>query len=97
MPLKPVQKRFLRGLAHNLKPVVIVGSSGLTESVLSEIEISIEHHELMKVRINAADRETRQAYINNICEKTGAELVTSIGHIAVIYRAADEPIIKLPR
>ena len=97
MPLKPLQKRYLRGLAHSLKPVVIVGSAGLTQSVLDEIELSIAHHELMKVRINAADREARQSCINSICEKVGTELVTSIGHIAVLYRAAREPIIKLPR
>ena len=53
------QKRYLRGLAHSLKPVVMIGASGLTENVIAEIDASIEHHELIKVRVNATDREER--------------------------------------
>ena len=63
MALKENQKRFLRKLAHQLKPVVIVGDKGLTENLLNELKQTLEHHELIKVRINAGDREERDELI----------------------------------
>ncbi len=96
MPLSESQKRHLRGLAHKLNPVIIVGSNGLTEALLKELDIQLEHHELIKVRANAEDRESRDAMIADMCDRARAELVQRIGHIAVLYRAAKEPKIKLP-
>ena len=90
------QKRFLKSIAHTLKPVVITGEGGISEGVLREIDLSIEHHELIKVRVNADDRDSRQEMIQAICSHTGAELVQSIGHIALLYRAAKKPSLKLP-
>lgn len=86
MPLTQQQKSTLRRLAHDLKPVVIVGQHGLTENVLNEIELSIDYHELIKVKVNADNREQRQAFIQQIIDHTRAELVQGIGHIAVFYR-----------
>lgn len=91
------QKRHLRSLAHNRKPVVIVGDKGLSESVVAEVDTSLAHHELIKVRVNAADREERDAMIRQLGEKTGSELVQRIGHVAVFFRRADKPVIELPR
>ncbi len=88
MPLTQAQRRHLRKLTHHLKPVVIVGSAGLTEGVLAEIDSALAHHELVKVRVNAADRDERQAMIERIAENTGADWVLSIGHVAAFYRAA---------
>ena len=96
MQLTTKQLKFLRARAHKLKPVVIVGNAGLTDGVHNEIEARIEHHELIKIRINASDREERQSMIDKICETAHASLVASIGHIAIIYRPAAKPIIKLP-
>ena len=96
MPLTQAQRRHLRKLAHHLKPVVIVGSAGLTEGVLAEIDSALAHHELVKVRVNAADRDERQAMIERIAENTGADWVLSIGHVAAFYRAAEKPKIVLP-
>jgi RNA-binding protein len=94
--LNAKQKRYLRGLAHNRKPVVIVGGAGLSESVLAEISQNLGHHELIKVKINAADRHERAKMIETICEDTGAALVFTIGHVAVFYRPAEKPQIQLP-
>ena len=95
MPLSSKDVRHLRALAHKLKPVVITGNAGLSEGVLSETDAALAHHELIKVRVNAADRAERQAMIEEICHTTGAELVQTIGHIAIFYRSAKKPIIQL--
>ena len=95
--LNPKQKRYLRSLAHKLKPVVIIGNAGLSESVINEIDQSIEHHELIKVRINAADRQSRAEMIQAICDATESVVVLSIGHIAVFYRPSKQPVLPLPK
>jgi len=86
MPLTAKQKKTLRNLSHELKPVVMIGQHGLTDSVLNEIELSIDHHELIKVKVNAGDREQRRTFIDRIAEQTRAELVHQVGHMAVFYR-----------
>jgi len=84
--LKSEQKKQLRAKAHTLKPVVITGNAGVTEAVLNEINLALDHHELIKVRVNAGDREQRKELSGQICEQTGAELIQSIGHIITLYR-----------
>lgn len=92
------QKNHLKTLAHNLKSVVIIGANGLSETVLAEIDQALTHHELLKVRVNAADRDARQSLINQISETLQAELVQRIGHIATFYRPNPEaPKISLPK
>ena len=87
MTITEKQKRWLKKQVHHLKPVVLVGQHGITESVLAEIEIALSHHELLKIRINAGDREERDAVIGVIQERTQADLVTRIGNVAAFYRA----------
>lgn len=96
MPLTESQKRHLRRLAHALKPVIIVGAGGLTPALLKELDIQLEHHELIKVRVNAEDRESRDLLVREMCDKARAELVQRIGHVASVYRPAAEPQLKLP-
>lgn len=91
MPLLENQKRDLRQRGHALKPVVMIGNAGLSEAVVREIDRSLEHHELMKVRLGGADREAKKRLIASICESCHAELVQSIGHIALIYRKQAKP------
>lgn len=96
MPLTEPQKRHLRKLGHTLKPVVLIGANGLTAPVHAEIETAINHHELIKVRVNAADRETRDAMVAEICAIARADLVQRIGHIALIFRRnPDKPKVAL--
>ena len=87
MTITEKQKRWLKKQVHHLNPVVLVGQHGITESVLAEIEIALSHHELLKIRINAGDREERDAVIGVIQERTQADLVTRIGNVAAFYRA----------
>lgn len=97
MPLTNKQTKYLRGLSHDIKPVVMIGNSGVTEGVLGELETCLARHELIKVRISGVEREDRQKMANDLCEKSNSELVNTIGHIAVLYRRAKEPVIKLPK
>lgn len=80
-------RQELKARAHALKPVVLTGQAGISPSLLAEIDGALEHHELIKVRINAADRAARQAAAAQICEALGAQLVQQVGHVATIYRA----------
>ena len=75
------QKRYLRTLAHPLKPVLQVGAKGVSPSLLSELDGALEHHELIKVRVVAADRETRDVWIDALLEGSDATLVQRVGHI----------------
>jgi len=79
MNLSTKQKQHLKGLAHPLKPVVMLGGNGLTEGVLAEIEQALAHHELIKVKIASEDRETKQLIVEAIVRETGASNVQVIG------------------
>ena len=95
--LSTKQKQYLKSLAHHLNPVVMLGGNGLTEGVLAEIENALNHHELIKVKIAGADRETKQLIIDAIVRETKAANVQTIGHILVLYRSSEEAKIQLPR
>ncbi|EJP30858.1 RNA-binding protein, YhbY family [Haemophilus sputorum HK 2154] len=97
MTLTTKQKQFLKGLAHHLSPVVMLGGNGLTEGVLAEIENALDHHELIKVKIAGAERETKQLIIDAIVRETKAINVQTIGHILVLYRQSEEKKITLPK
>ena len=88
--LSPAEKRKLRQDAHHLKPVVLVGQHGLTPAVLAEIDRALFDHELIKVRLRGQDRVQRAAEIGRMVGELGAQLVTSIGAIAVVYRENPE-------
>lgn len=84
--MSPELKKSLKVRAHSLKPVVITGQSGLTDAVIKEIDLALAHHELIKVRMNASDREERAEMSRTACEATSAALVQSIGHVVTLYR-----------
>jgi len=84
--VKSADIRILKAQAHNLKPVVMIGQAGLTSAVLKEINLSLDFHELIKVKIRA-ERSVRKVIEENICLETGATLVQTIGQLCVIFRA----------
>lgn len=97
MPLTNSQKKHLRGLSHDLHPVVMVADKGLSENVLAEVEQALEHHELIKIKLRG-EREQRDAWIDRLVSNTGAELVHRIGQVVCLYRRHPEkPKIELPR
>ena len=96
MALTNAQKKYLRGLTHQLDPVVMVADKGLTDNVKAEIEQAIEHHELIKIRLRA-ERDQRSEWIAEITRETRAELVHQIGQVACYYRRhPKKPKIALP-
>jgi RNA-binding protein len=97
MKLSASQKRYLRGLTHHINPVVMMGDKGLTDNVMMEIEQALEHHELIKVKMRS-DRDTRKAWSSDICARSGASMVHSIGQVACFYRPNPKRhVIELPR
>lgn len=86
MTLSESQKKHLRGLGHALNPVVMVGDAGLTASLLAEFNSSLEHHELIKVRVKVGDREVRNDIIGKLCDEGSAVLVQRVGNMALMYR-----------
>ena len=91
------QKRYLRRLAHERKPVVLLGAAGASDAVIDEVDQALRAHELVKVRIRAEDRTARELTLQTLCRRTGGELVQRIGHVAVLYRRhPDRPRIMLP-
>lgn len=91
------QMRFLRGRAHALKPVIQIGQKGFSDSVRAETERALFDHELIKVRVQAGDRDARAALLAQLVSATGSALVARIGHIAVLYkRSASASRMVLP-
>ncbi|MCB5195384.1 ribosome assembly RNA-binding protein YhbY [Deefgea salmonis] len=93
------QCRHLRSLAHHLNPVVMIGSSGLTEAVMREIAVNLDAHELIKVRVLGDDREARVQFMEKICADLGASPVQHLGKLLLIFRPnnTDKPKILLPK
>jgi RNA-binding protein len=91
------QRKHLRGLAHALEPVILIGQGGLTGGVVLETTRALNDHELIKVKARAAGREARDAVFADLAERTGGELVHRVGHVCVLYkRRAKLPKIILP-
>ena len=98
MVITAAQKRFLRSKAHHLKPVVTVGQHGLSENVMNEVNLALDAHELIKVKLSVGDREEKKSILGEIISNSKAELIQSIGHVAVLFRRNHKtPKIKLPR
>ena len=98
MSISKNQIKFLRSKCHDLKPVVMLGQKGLSDAVLNELEIALDHHELVKIKLSMDDRDTRKQLTEEICQRCKAEVVQSIGKTVSIYRAnPDKVIIALPK
>jgi putative YhbY family RNA-binding protein len=84
--MTPRQRKQLRARAHALKPVVLVGTAGISEPVVAETDRALEAHELIKIRLPAAGREERARLARELCLAVGAEDVQAIGRIRVLFR-----------
>lgn len=91
------QKKYLRGIAHGLNPMIIIGTNGVTESLMAELESTLAHHEILKIKMAAADRDDRKTIVEHIIKETGALLVQTVGKVLVIYRQNEETELPLPR
>lgn len=84
------KKREYRSIGHNLNPVIMVAENGVSQGVIEETSRALNDHELIKVKFNINDRDARAELIKQLCEETGAELIQTIGKIALILRFAKE-------
>ena len=90
-------RRYLRGLAHGLNPVVLVGQRGLTDAVVKQVDGALTDHELIKVRLGGECPIDRDEAGETLAMRTGAELAGHIGRVLILYRPHPEkPRIALP-
>ncbi len=89
LTITPAQRKALKGEAHDLDPVVMVGGDGLTPAVIKEAKSAIGHHGLIKVRVFGDDREARIAIYEELCDKLDAAPVQHIGKLLVLWRPKD--------
>jgi putative YhbY family RNA-binding protein len=94
--LDPIQIRFLRGLAHDLNPIVMIGQKGMSDGVRVELDDALSRHELVKIRVVAEEREDRDQIIQALVRDTRSELIQKVGHTATFYRRAKKPKLVLP-
>tara|TARA_B110000444_G_C18592053_1_gene478898 strand:+ start:408 stop:704 length:297 start_codon:yes stop_codon:yes gene_type:complete len=98
MVLSETHKKFLRGKGHPLKPIITISSQGLSQPLLDEFDSTINHHELIKIRVRNHGKASKNTIFSQLCEKTTSMLVSKIGNIALIYRPnKDNQKIKLPK
>ena len=96
MSLNRKQTTYLRGLAHPMPAIVTIGGSGLTAAVMAELESTLEHHELIKIRISTDNRDLRKKFSRDICTAINADPVQQIGKVLILYRPSKKHKIKLP-
>ena len=90
------QRKYLKSHAHHMKPVVAIGGKGLTDAVVEELETSIAHHELLKIKLPAGDKTEREALLEAACVAVDASPVTMIGRTGVLFRPATDSRFQLP-
>lgn len=98
--LTGAQKKYLRGLAHDKKPVVLIGQKQLTKQVLEEVRQALDYHELIKVKcIDRKEKSEKMEFAEAISQNTGCNLVGMIGHVLILFKQQQDPEkrkIKLP-
>lgn len=83
--LTPTQRKSLKRQAHHLKPTVFVGKEGMSDTLVGAVNESIEAHELIKVRFVDC-KDSKKEMSNQLAERSGSELVGTIGHLAILFR-----------
>ncbi|NNL19051.1 MAG: ribosome assembly RNA-binding protein YhbY [Boseongicola sp.] len=97
MQLTESQKKYLRGLAHQKKAVVMLGDKGLTDNVMKEIKTALAFHELIKIKVRVGDRNERDNLLEQITEAQECQLIQRVGNTATLFkRNTDKPKIQLP-
>jgi RNA-binding protein len=90
--LEGFQRKYLRGLAHGLKPIVLIGQKGLTDELVKSAEQAFQSHELIKVKFNDfKEKEQKEEISKTLEKKTGSQLVGAVGHIYIFFRQQEDP------
>jgi RNA-binding protein len=88
--LTDAQKKYLRRVGHDRKPIVLAGKGGIGAALLAEVDRALTDHELVKIRARVGDRGERDSMLAELAQATRSELVQRIGHVALFYRANPE-------
>jgi RNA-binding protein len=91
------QKRFLRGLGHDLKPVITIGKSEITEAVCKEAKTALDFHELIKVKILESCLTDRYDIAESLARECSAEVAQVLGRTVLLYKKSKEAKIDLPK
>ena len=91
------QKRYLRGVGHHLKPVIMVGKGEITEALTAETVEALAAHELIKVKILESCLLDRKEAANELAASSGAEVAQVLGRTILLYKQGKEPKIELPK
>ena len=97
MKLTGKQNRYLRGLGHHLKPIVMIGKEEVNEAVISATEEALAAHELIKVKLQEGCLSNRKDVAQSLSDATGSAVAQILGKSILLYRAGKEPQIKLPK
>ena len=90
--LKGVEKKYLRGLAHDMKPIVLIGKEGITEGIVRATDEGLSQHELIKIKFNDfKEKGQKVALMVDLVDKTESAQVGMIGHTAILYRPQTDP------
>lgn len=99
--LKGFENKYLRGLAHDLKPLVLIGKEGITDGIVRATDEGLSQHELLKIKFNDFKEKTqKETLMGELVDKTGSALIGMIGHTAILYRPQANPEkrrIKVPK
>ncbi len=98
MSLTGKQRRKLRALAHELKPIVQVGKSGIDDGLVAALDRALADHELVKVKLGEAAGLDRHDAADELAQKTKSEVAQVLGNIVLLYRPdPEDPKIELPK
>jgi len=90
--LKGFQKKYLRGVAHKLQPVVFIGQKGVTGAICDSLEDALNTHELIKVKfVENKEKAIKQEICAQLEQRSNASLAGLIGHVAIFYRPHPNP------
>jgi RNA-binding protein len=94
MTLDKSQLKTLKQLSHHLEPIILMGGKGLTAAVHKEIELALDSHELIKIKLSSKEKAEKELLTETICKKHDATLVAQIGHVITIYKKSLKPIVS---
>ncbi|HJN49953.1 MAG: YhbY family RNA-binding protein [Pseudomonadales bacterium] len=89
------QKKRFRAIGHHLRPAVTIGSKGLTDSVLSEVDRALHDHELIKIKLKMGDRDSNKSTLQQLIGSLSVSVIQTIGNTALLYMPAEKPDPKL--
>jgi RNA-binding protein len=91
--LKGFEKKYLRGLAHDLRPVVLIGKEGITDGIVRAADEGLCQHELIKIKFNEfKEKEQKEPLTDELVDRTGSALIGTIGHTAILFRPQTDPV-----